>query len=562
MAYVQPNSIVQLFKGINLDNRYLHTIYFANTSAQSSWFSGKVFETYQQVSYVRYAKNQIKLKADATSLLGVTYMRFMNDRANDKWFYAFVNNIEYVNENTSLITYEIDVMQTWFIQVGSVRPCMVLREHTNDDTFGTNIEAEPVGSDIYDNDFLTQSNEFDDYAIVIETTGEPDDNELWQKGMFVGTQYKYAIASQSSDASFIKETLGDLIGDWSLNERQEDVVNLFTVPYWVITNTNFVNHAITVTAPTSFDNYTPKNKKLFTYPYSYLQCTTFNGDGGTYRWEYFDGTVLGNDLQFNMYGTEIGGGQIVCYPNVYNGISDNMDAGVQMSNFPKNSFSYDAYEAWIANGGKTKYEDTAQLTKIKGVSTVIKASEKMIGQSLQTMVGMGGTAVGVATGNVGMAVRGVSSATGGILDQTTTMLDTYAEITEAKNKVKYMFNDAMYEPNQVVGNSVPNVVCGLRKLDYYFYHCHIRDDEAKRIDDFFSCYGYSTKRVKTPNITGRAYWNFVQTENCVIDGDMPASSKEAIGRIFDGGITFWHNGDNVGNYQISVSDGTINNPIS
>ena len=34
MAYVAPNSTLQLFKGINLDNRYLHTIYFANATAQ------------------------------------------------------------------------------------------------------------------------------------------------------------------------------------------------------------------------------------------------------------------------------------------------------------------------------------------------------------------------------------------------------------------------------------------------------------------------------------------------------------------------------------------------
>ena len=74
-------------------------------------------------------------------------------------------------------------------------------------------------------------------------------------------------------------------------------------------------------------------------------------------------------------------------------------------------------------------------------------------------------------------------------------------------------------------------------------------------------YGYATNKVKQPNLTGRSYWNFVQTDGAVIAGDMPSSSKEAIGRIFDGGITFWHNGDNVGNYAISTSNGSINNPI-
>jgi hypothetical protein len=98
-------------------------------------------------------------------------------------------------------------------------------------------------------------------------------------------------------------------------------------------------------------------------------------------------------------------------------------------------------------------------------------------------------------------------------------------------------------------------------LNYYFYHVHVRDDEVKRIDDFLTVYGYAVNRVKRPNLTGRRYWNFVQTQNCEIGGDMPASSKEAIGRIFDGGITFWHDGSQIGNYQQSVSDGTVNNPI-
>ena len=67
--------------------------------------------------------------------------------------------------------------------------------------------------------------------------------------------------------------------------------------------------------------------------------------------------------------------------------------------------------------------------------------------------------------------------------------------------------------------------------------------------------------IKLKLQTGRQYWNFVQTKGAIIAGNMPSSSKEAIARIFDGGITFWHNGDNVGNYALSTSNGSINNPI-
>ena len=42
---------------------------------------------------------------------------------------------------------------------------------------------------------------------------------------------------------------------------------------------------------------------------------------------------------------------------------------------------------------------------------------------------------------------------------------------------------------------------------------------------------------------------------------MPASSKAAIANIFNGGIFFWKNGDNIGNFQIETSHGSIDNPI-
>ena len=134
-------------------------------------------------------------------------------------------------------------------------------------------------------------------------------------------------------------------------------------------------------------------------------------------------------------------------------------------------------------------------------------------------------------------------------------------LAEAKMKISYQWKDARYNPNPVVGEQMPNIAVGDKYLDFYFFNVHVHDSEMKKMDDFLSCYGYATNKVKIPNLTGRKYWNFVQTENATISGDMPASSKEALGRIFDGGITFWHSLDKVGNYLQSVTEGSIDNPI-
>ena len=558
MSYVQPNSIIQLFKGINLDNRYMHTIYFASVSAQNSWFSSKVSNTFNAQSYTRYTKNQVKLKTDATSIMDCTYLRFMNDRTADMWYYAFINSVEYVNENTALVTYEIDVMQTWFIQKGTVRPCMVRREHSANDTIYSNLETEPIGSDSYQYDFISNADSgghhlFDSKKLIINTSGEPaSDQDKFVDGMFVGTKFRELNCNSSADVSTIMTTLSDLIGDWDEGEQREQIIDLYTVPEAVTTNNDLISVKM---GHKSFNGYVPKNKKLFSYPYCYLYCTTYNGQSSMYRWEYFGEfltpeTPPSDNASFRLYGTKLGGGVVMCYPEVYAGVVDNKEAAIIMDNFPKNSFVYDAYQAWLAAGGSTKASDAEKIVNMKGVATIVSDVSSLINTGVQSEAGIESALTPPMVAGANAVIQGSAK-----------IMSDVASIKEAKNKINYQWKDAQYRPNEVVGKSVPSLAIGKNFLNFYFFNVHVKDSEMKRLDDFFTTFGYATNQVKAPNLTGRQYWNFVQTENCVIAGNMPASSKEAIARIFDGGITFWHNGDNIGNYAISTSNGTINNPI-
>ena len=311
------------------------------------------------------------------------------------------------------------------------------------------------------------------------------------------------------------------------------------------------------------------------YPYSFLFATTMDGDSTQYRWEYFDGDNLGQTVRFEIIGNPLGGGSIICYPRAYNGIEDNFDAKLVMDNFPKNSANIDAYHAWVASGQATKFVNDTGVRALRGQSATLNNVADIVGTltaGLANTVGGIGNMLGGAENLGSGELSGIAQAAGGFNQMGQGLLSPLKAIgtaraytaseAEAWNKVNYEFKDAMYVPNTIIGKNTPCVSVSAKALDFYFYHCHVRDDEAKRIDDFFSVYGYNVNRVKQPNITGRAYWNFVKTSGCVIAGNMPASSKEAIAKIFDGGITFWHNGDNVGNYAISVSQGTINNPIS
>ena len=553
MAYITPNSVLQLFKGINLDNRYLHTIYFASESAQNSWFTGKVFKSYEGMSYLRYGVNQIKIKDEAAALLECTYMRFQNNRTGDRWFYAFINGIEYLNENTAVITYEIDVMQTWFIQSGTLNKCFIERQHVTDDTFGLNLEAEPVGSDVYDFTEIAVDNvasDFSNFNVVYCTTDEPVDNEMVRDGIVCGATYNN-LPKTSATSGVLKNELLQALGSWDKQQQKADIVDMFMFPT-AFCNLGHNSTAYHVKHDGKLDNYTPKNNKLHAYPYSSLYVTTNDSSTAMYKWEYFDGDITHSPsgAQFDLNATLTGGGYIEIHPHSYNGMSENFDAKIVMQNFPKCSWSYDAYQAWIASGGQYKTQYDLNMIQKKGAIAIAKQTVNGVSQ----LASVASAPKLSAPSRINKALTtGVNT----ILNEEQTSL----QFEEARDKVSFQFNDAAYEPNILVGEQVPNISVGKGYLCFKFFKMHVRDDEAKRIDDFFSAYGYAINKVETPNLNGRMYWNFIKTRNAEISGNMPASSKSAIGKIFDGGITFWHNGDQVGNYAQSVSHGSINNPI-
>ena len=106
------------------------------------------------------------------------------------------------------------------------------------------------------------------------------------------------------------------------------------------------------------------------------------------------------------------------------------------------------------------------------------------------------------------------------------------------------------QSNIPVGMTAGNVMVGLRDLNFRCYDVDVNQQDAKIIDEFFDKYGYQTNKLKVPNISGRKQWNYVKTRDCELVGNIPASIKSSIISIFNSGITFWKNGDNIGDYSL------------
>ena len=282
MAYVQPTGVIQLFRGINLDNRYMHTIYFANEAAQNTWFSSRVTYNFNNQMKTRHNGNKIKLKIACETIADCTYLRFQNV-TNSKWYYAFIIGVNYISENTTEIIYEIDVMQTWFIQNGSIAPCMVLREHVNNDTFGLHLEDEPIGSTEYECDSVPYTSAdgllFNDYRLIVNTSEEPVVGDIINNRLVNGTKfYSLDASNQYAVWNEISALISLINGSWDSGDKPIEIIDMFTFPSkFANMNINDNTHIIEVSQPATLNGYTPKNKKLLTYPFSYMQGTTMNG---------------------------------------------------------------------------------------------------------------------------------------------------------------------------------------------------------------------------------------------------------------------------------------------
>lgn len=67
--------------------------------------------------------------------------------------------------------------------------------------------------------------------------------------------------------------------------------------------------------------------------------------------------------------------------------------------------------------------------------------------------------------------------------------------------------------------------------------------------------GYAIKRIISPNITGRKYWNYVEigsTEE-IGYGNVPSKYMDTINNACRRGVTIWHNHANVGDYTLDNS---------
>ena len=128
---------------VPLENDYRDTLYFANATAQHNYFAGQVVKSYTDFSYQR-KDSVIRVPAIVDSIRNCNYVMYQNSAYSNKWFYAFINRMVYVDDGRTDIYISTDVLQTWMFEM-DFKDSFIEREHVDDDTIG--IHTMPEGLD-------------------------------------------------------------------------------------------------------------------------------------------------------------------------------------------------------------------------------------------------------------------------------------------------------------------------------------------------------------------------------------------------------------------------------
>ena len=141
MTYIAPNTRIKLMTGINIPSDGKHTLYFANKAAQTAFFESAAGTTFNDYSFQRGTNgvDRIRVGASYGSLIGCSYLLFNNESFLNKNFYAFIIDIQYVNNATTDVYYRIDNMQTWLFDC-TLLPSYVERTHDDGTGLGLNTE--------------------------------------------------------------------------------------------------------------------------------------------------------------------------------------------------------------------------------------------------------------------------------------------------------------------------------------------------------------------------------------------------------------------------------------
>lgn len=524
---VVPNSRIRLLKSpIELDER--NQLTFSDVNAQTSYFMSLPHLEYDNCTYQR-KDNVIRYETEPNGLtyedlLGFNYCMYQNTSYGNKWFYAFITEVRYVNDGMTEITIETDVIETWKFDI-RYQTSFVEREHVSNDSIGLHTIPENLETGEYTETGIEHYSELDDTCPVIASTVNIDsldkNNGSFQANKYEGVMY-YIVNGVGSfwyHGTDQMDTINSVLSRLDGAGKISGISSIFMCPQklagwsidgpWHLINGTTITYRqaftggetprtlndFSITRPTSIGSYSPRNNKVLCFPYNFLSLTNNNGNNAVYHYEDFTyDPNYPNIFKFGVKGVIVPGCSIRAIPKNYKGQSENYAEGLSAGKFPICSFQNDIYTNWL----------TQQAVNIP---------IQVVGSGVSIAAGAAtGNPIGVVSG-----ILGIAQSLGTIYEHS--LIPPQAEGDVSSGEIGFSTTKNTFEGHKI----------------------QIREEYARIIDNYFTMFGYKVNSLKVPVFETRLNWNYIKTRGLNITGDIPQKDMQKIKEIFDNGITFWHN---------------------
>jgi hypothetical protein len=524
-----PNTIVKLYSGIPADPTYQNVLQWDTVEEQAAFFANHTpIVTY--TDFLPFDNSRpMRVKLAYEQCYNINYVAYQNHRFGNKWFYAFVTNVEYASPESTNLYLEVDIWATWQFDL-TFNKSYVERECVSNDAIGANTVPEDLELGPYVAT-KTSSRPFTDLQLFAQVTEVVEEATVLapmtpQKlGGLPQTVYTYNFGFLST-LNF--NSVQEFIDAYAKAGKSDAIISFYLSPH---IGTIGANVASEIHAPAARTlSIVPRNNKLYTYPYCALSIHTIT-NANVLRYELFSkAPTLKIELAFGANPTA------AITPLSYEGMEYNVKYQVSAGGFPLLPWVRDYYQNWLAQNKAAQVVGAVQGV-VGGAATGALAAAKIAA----------GSAAGAAAGGLtGAAVLGTAA------------LPVAAAIAIpvalAVGKTLTAMYHAQVMPDTLSGSAAAADVNSASGANGVYTECMaIRPEYARIIDDYFSMYGYAVHRAKDIELHSRTNWNYIKTIGCNVIGECPAPVLATIKGIFDNGVTLWHSG--------TFNYGTLANPI-
>lgn len=527
--YIAPDTNVKILRNVPLDENYEHTVHFGDSdsasglyAAQTRFFNNYVAYNLTDYTYQRLQRGYIRVGIRAESLYNCNYLMFQNTAFGNKWFYAFILGIEYINNEVSQIQFEIDVMQTWMFNY-KLGKCFVERMTPKTDYIGENIIAEPValGEFVYNKNSTGFPEEYkrlmpggrhECWVIIAICDAQGTVDGKIYNGVYGGaTLYVY---NPNIPAGITQ--INDKITEYK--QKPDAIVGIYMIPSFAISEETIPgdhkvrpealgeNHVKTFGHPVlgwKLDGYTPKNCKLYTYPYNFININNGSGDSMVLRYEFF-----------KMQTPKVAITSTITQPvtvklNPVNYKCVDFDAHqlldsetLELTNYPLCSWAIDAYAAWVAQNA---------IPIVRKIATTALSTAATIGAAFVSPYAtvLGAAAIGAARTASEIKNAGIQSYKASIS----------ADIAKGN------FNAGSVNVSQ-------------HRQNFYTGRMSVNYQHAQMIDEYFTRFGYAQNKFMVPTKHNRPYWTYLKTIGCILQGSVPKNDAVKICEVHNNGCLF------------------------